>query len=145
MRVGGLNKEKGIRALAWVSFGLAVVAGAALTDTFVGGWISAVFAFAPGWLATVTFVGVAVMTAVDLVVDGIPNQIALYAAMSLPSMAMGLPGRLAGTVTDLSQKAAAQTNDALGQWLGGTSSYVLAGACAVAALLVARRVIAKGR
>ena len=37
---GKSHKAKGIKALAWISYGLSVVAGAALASTFVGDMIA---------------------------------------------------------------------------------------------------------
>jgi hypothetical protein len=141
----GGNKEKGIKILAWISFGLAVIGGAALSATFVGGIVANVMGILPGWVSIVLFAAGFVAMAVDLFVDGIPNQVALYTAIVLPSLARSVPGRLSGTVTDLSRQALAQTNDALGVWLGTSSALGLAAAAVVVSLLMARRVVQKGR
>jgi hypothetical protein len=142
---GGFNKEKGIKALAWISYGLAVVGGAALAATFLGGWISGLVGIFPNWVAIVAFVGAFVAMAVDLFVDGIPNQMALYTAIALPSLARAVDGRLSDTVTQVSGQALAQVNNSLGVWLGTSSALAVAAVAVVASLLVARRVVAKGR
>ena len=142
---GGFNKEKGIKALAWISYGLAVVGGAALAATFLGGWISGLVGIFPNWVAIVAFVGAFVAMAVDLFVDGIPNQMALYTAIALPSLARAVDGRLSDTVTQVSGPALAQVNNSLGVWLGTSSALAVAAVAVVASLLVARRVVAKGR
>jgi hypothetical protein len=142
---GGGNKEKGIKALAWISYGFAVVGGAAVASTFVGDWISGFVGIFPGWVAIVAFVGAFVAMAIDLFVDGIPNQAALYSAIALPSLARAVPGKLSTTVTDLSTKALTQVNSSLGAWLGTSSALGVAVAAVVVSLLMARRVIAKGR
>lgn len=142
---GGVGKEKGRKALAWISYGLAVVGGAALAATFVGGLIAGFIGFFPGWVAIVVFTGGFVAMAIDLFIDGEPNQVALYTAMLLPSVARAVPGRLSATVTDLSHQALAQVNATLGAWLGTSSALGLAIACVVVALLMARRVVTKSR
>lgn len=140
----GMFREKGTRALAWISYGLAVIGGAALTATFVGDWISGLLGIFPGWVAIVGFTAGFVVMVVDLLVDGIPNRLALYTAITLPSLARAVPGRLSDSVTDLSTSALTQVNQALGVWLGTSSALGLAFATVVASLLVARRVVAKG-
>ncbi len=141
----GGNKEKGIKALAWISYGLAVIGGAALAATFVGGMVANVVGFFPAWVAIVLFAAGFAAMAVDLFVDGIPNQVALYTAIALPSLARSVPGKLSGTVTDMSRQALAQVNDGLGAWLGTSSALGVALASVVVSLLMARRVVAKGR
>ena len=42
---GGFNKEKGRKILDWVSFGFALVAGAAAAATFIGDLIAGAFGF----------------------------------------------------------------------------------------------------
>lgn len=143
MRGGG--KEKGIKVLAWISYGLAVVGGAAIAATFLGGWASGIVGILPGWVAIVLFTGAVAAMAVDLFVDGIPNQVALYTAIALPSLARSVPGKLSDTVTDLSRQALSQVNDTLGVWLGTTSALGLAVSAVVVSLLMARRVVQKGR
>jgi hypothetical protein len=144
MRGGGSNKEKGIKVLAWISFGAAVVGGAAIASTFVGDLIVSVVGFFPGWVAIAALLAGAVAMAVDLFVDSEPNRVALYTAMALPSVARAVPGALSNTVTNLSNQALSHVNAALGVWLGTSSAIGVALACVVVSLLVARRVIAKG-
>jgi hypothetical protein len=89
---GGINKQKGIKALAWISFILAVTGGAAVAGTFLGDWVSGLIGFFPGWIGVVILAGAFTAMAIDLFVDGIPNQVALYTAMALPSVARAVPG-----------------------------------------------------
>lgn len=142
---GGINKQKGIKALAWISFILAVTGGAAVAGTFLGDWVSGLIGFFPGWIGVVILAGAFTAMAIDLFVDGIPNQVALYTAMALPSVARAVPGKLGDTVTDLSRQLLSSVNGALGVWLGTSSAIGLAITCVVVSLLMARRVIAKGR
>jgi hypothetical protein len=145
MRTGGFNKEKGIKALAWISYGLAVVSGAALVTTFLGGWISGLVGLFPGWVAVAATAGIIVAMAVDLFVDGIPNQVALYSAMVIPSLARAVPGKLGDTVGGLAQSLRASVNASLTTWLGVSSSIGVAVGCAAVSLIMARRVIQKAR
>ena len=142
---GGINKEKGIKALAWISYGLAAIAGAAVVTTFLGGWISGLVGLFPGWVAAVVTAGLVVAMAIDLFIDGIPNQVALYSAMVIPSLARAVPGRLGDTVGGLAQSLRDSVNSSLSTWLGVSSSISVAIGCAVVSLLMARRVIQKAR
>lgn len=142
---GGFSKEKGIKALAWISFVLAAVGGAATAGTFLGDWVSGLLGFFPDWLGILVLTGAFVAMVIDLFVDGIPNQIALYTAIALPSVARSVPGKLGDTVTDLSRQLLDSVNNALGEWLGTSSAIGMALVSIVVSLLMARRVIAKGR
>lgn len=142
---GGINKEKGIKALAWISFTLAAVGGAAIAGTFLGGFVAGLLGFFPDWVGIVVLAGAFVAMAIDLFVDGIPNQVALYTAIALPSVARAVPGKLGDTVTSLSRQLLANVNSALGEWLGTSSAIGLAIVSIVVSLLMARRVIAKSR
>ena len=142
---GGINKEKGIKALAWISYGLAAIAGAAVVTTFLGGWISGLVGLFPGWVAAVATAGLVVAMGIDLFIDGIPNQVALYSAMVIPSLARAVPGKLGDTVGALAQSLRDSVNSSLSTWLGVSSSISVAIGCAVVSLLMARRVIQKAR
>jgi hypothetical protein len=144
MRTGGFNKEKGIKALAWISYGLAVISGAALVTTFLGGWITGFVGLFPGWVAAIATAALVVGMGIDLFIDGIPNQVALYSAMLIPSLARAVPGKLGDTVGNLSAQLRDSVNGSLSTWLGVSSSLGVAIGCAVIALLMARRVIQKG-
>ena len=141
---GKSHKAKGIKALAWISYGLSVVAGAALASTFVGDMIAGAIGFFPPWLGSVLLAGGTVAMAIDLFVDGVPNLVALYTAMTLPSVARSVPGRLGDEVTRLTDNLRDQVNMGLSTWLGVSSAVGVALGCTVVALLIARRVIAKG-
>jgi hypothetical protein len=142
---GGFNKEKGIKALAWISFTLAAVGGAALASTFIGTWTAALLGVFPSWVGILIVAGGFVAMAIDLFVDGIPNQVALYTAIGLPVVARSVPGRLGDTVTDLSGRLLGSLQGALGDWLGTSSALGMAVVSVVVSLLMARRVIAKTR
>lgn len=141
---GGFNKEKGRKALAWISFGFALVAGTAASATFVGSWIDSLFGFFPTWVSALALGAAVVALAIDLFVDGEPNKVAVYVAIALPSLARTSPGRLGGTVTDLAGQLLASVNGFLGVWLGVASALATAAICTAVALLMARRVVTKG-
>jgi hypothetical protein len=146
MRGGGFDflRGRGTLILAWISYGLAVAGGASVAATFVGGLISGFVGLFPGWVAIVVFLAGFVAMVIDLLVDGVPNRLAIWMGIVLPSLARAVPGKLSQTVTDLSGQLLGQINQWLGVWLGTTSSLGVAAAAVVASLLVARRVVAKG-
>lgn len=143
--VGGSNnfKAKGVKALAWISFGFAIVGGAALASTVVGGFIRSALGIFPDWVAPLAAAGAAVAMGIDLFVDGEPNKIALYMAIALPSLAAAVPGKLGDTVSNLAGQALSSVNGGLTSWLGVTSSLAIAATCVVVSLLMARRVVTK--
>lgn len=142
---GGSGKEKGRKALAWTSFVLALLAGTAMTATFIGDMIVGMLDWMWPWMAPLVFVGVFISMAMDLFVDGEPNQVALYSALVLPTLALAAPGQMSAAVTDGVNNLRASVGDGLSSWLGlgSTSSLGVAAVCTVAALLVGRRVLAK--
>lgn len=142
---GGANKEKGRKALAWISFGFAAVAGVAVAATFVGAMFSGLLGMFPGWVPAVALAGAAIAMGIDLFIDGEPNQVALYTVMALPTLARSAPGRFGDEVTRLGDNLLASVTGQLGLWLGVTSAIGVAAACGVIAYLMGRRVVAKGR
>lgn len=142
---GGANKEKGRKALAWISFGFAAVAGVAAAATFIGGLFAGLLGMFPSWVAAVALAGAAIALGIDLFVDGEPNQVALYTVMALPTLARSAPGRFGDEVTQLGNSLLASVTGQLGLWLGVTSALGVAAACAVISFLMGRRVVAKGR
>jgi hypothetical protein len=143
MRGGGF-KEKGIKGLAWTSFVLAVVGGAALAVSFVGNWITAGLDMFPAWVRGIGLFAAVVAIAIDLFVDGIPNQVAVYSAIAIPVVAKSTSGALASNVTQLSNQLLTSANAQLGAVIGTTVPLAMGVAAVAASLLVARRVIAKG-
>lgn len=139
---GGNWKDKAIKGLAWASFVLAVIAGAALTDTFIGGTVAGGIGWLPNWVAILLLIAGAVAAAVDLFVDGVPNRTAIGIAIALPSVARAVPGRLSDQVTGLSRQMLDHANSGgLGAWVGTTSALGLAVAVAAAAWIIARRTV----
>lgn len=139
------KKSKGIQVLAWSSYALAVIGGAALVVSPVGGILAAVIGLFPTWVASTALIaGFAAMGA-DLYVDGTPNRPALVTAILLPSVARATPGKLGETVTHLCDQVLAQANAALGPLLGTTSALTVAAAATVGSALIARRVIVKAK
>jgi hypothetical protein len=143
--VGGGGGGKGKKALAWISFGFAVVAGAAFAVVGLGGFFDGLLGmFGLPWLPALLFAGVFIAMTVDLIVDAIPNQIAMWSAMLLPSLAQSVNGKLSQTVRDLCNQILSQVNAGLSSWFGVAGALGIGVVCAVAAYLMGRRVLAKG-
>lgn len=142
---GGSSKEKGRKALAWISFVFALVGGTAAAATFLGEWARALFAMFPAWVPALAFVAALVSMAIDIFNDSEPNQLALYCALALPTLARASSGKLSSEVTQASGQLMGSVNGGLSVWLGVTSALATAAICTVVALLMARRVVRKAR
>jgi hypothetical protein len=143
--MAGGNKEKGRKILAWISFGFALVAGTASAATFLGTWTRGLLGAFPTWVPALLLVAAVVAMAIDIFNDGEPNQMAVYCALALPSLARSASGQLSSNVTSLSAQLTGTVNGGLSAWLGVTSELAVAAICATISLLMARRVIRKGR
>lgn len=141
---GGFINGRGVLILAWISFAFAVAGGAALAGTFVGGIVSGVVRFFPGWVSVVAFGLGVVGLVIDLANDGIPNRLAIWMGILLPSFARAVPGKLSGVVTQFSHQLLGYINQSMGEWVGTTSTIGVAVAAVGISLLVARRVVNKG-
>jgi len=131
--------------LAAASFLLASLGGMMAAGTFIGSIIIWIIHVGPVWLPfPLAAVGV-VLLGGDLIRDGIPERLAVYISMALPSVFMSMPeeGKLhqkfAGWIKDVNNKM----NDWLGEWIGMTGSKavmtVVAFSCLAAAVLLCER------
>ena len=144
---GGARKT---RILAWISFAFAIIGGAALQATFVGAGVEWSFLALPAWIGILALAGGLVAAAVDILVDGIPNRLAVAVAILIPSVAAGVHGEH-GSTSGMAAAVKSTTSTVFGASTGqiagmlGTRSAISIAivACAVA-LLVSRRVMKKG-
>lgn len=137
-------RGNGVTVLAWISEAAALVGGAALMTTFAGGWIAALVGLFPGWVASAAL-GIGVLAGgLDMALDGIPNRLAIWMSILLPSMALAVGGKLGATVRDVAHSISAAANQEMGSWLGQKSTVAIAAFGITAALLMAKRVIRKG-
>jgi hypothetical protein len=139
---------KSIKGLAWASFIIAIAVGALLPDTFVGNWTREVFSWLPwGPVIPIILLIVGFVAAfLDCYLDLEPNQVAVYSALMLPTIASTIEGGLADWVRDISRTVL----DAIDQWLfkaapEGLGSTALAIAIAFAVILMSNRVVKKSR
>lgn len=145
MRLGGKGgnvKAQATKVAAWIAYVTAVAAGALLAGTFIGGLIDNLVTVGPAWLPVVALIVLFVSTAVDLGVDGVPNRVALYCTMAMPSVARSVNGKLGNNVEHWANQVLDQIRGPLSAWLGTSSALALALAAGLAAWLVARRTMA---
>lgn len=139
-------RRRGMTALAWCSFVVAVAGGALAADMWIGETVATIVHAIPvPWLAAVLLVVAFLGTCLDLFIDGEPNQLAIYAAILMPSFAAATGGGLARSVTSWSGNVLAWIDKDLSSWLGTASSTGLAAGAIVAAIMMSRRVVKKSR
>lgn len=138
-------KQKGVKVLAWVSFGVAVVGGTLATQTFLGRAVQTILGALPwNWMPPVLLAVAFVAAAIDIFIDGEPNQAAIWAALLLPTVAASVPGRLGSWVSTWCGRLLGAIDGWLHAWITDSSTG-LALACIGIALVMARRVVRKNR
>jgi hypothetical protein len=138
-------QQKGIKALAWVSFVIAVAGGTLATETFLGKIVQFFLGLWPWkWIPPVLLVAGLVTVAVDIFIDLTPNQAAIWSALLLPSVAASVSGKLGAEVSHWCALLLKQIDAGLHAWITDSSTG-LAVACIAAALIMARRVVKKSK
>jgi hypothetical protein len=125
--------------LAWVSLGLAVVGGAAASTCFVGGLISGIVGALWDWVPLVLSPALFIVWLCDLLNDGIPNRLALWTTMLLPSVNLAIHGRLGAALAGWSHALNAQVDQTVGSWVGQSSMVAVTFVCAFGALWIAHK------
>ena len=144
MKVFKSVRQKGVTGLAWASLVFAVVGGALAAGMWIGDTVVFVLNASPiEWLPELLLFAALVALILDLILDGVPNWLAIVCAILLPSVARATFGKFGATVGDFSGWVLSLLDDVLVQWVGTNSSTGLAWASIIAALLMARRVIKK--
>lgn len=132
----------GTEILAWVSFLVGTVGGAAAAATWIGSLIGAPFHWW-GWaqvlLKVILFVGTVGMI-LDAANDLKPDRFAVWMAILLPSLAAATSGKLAATIRQAADWLLAQVSPSLTGWIGTSSKTVIAIVCIAVALAMAKRV-----
>ncbi len=163
VRLGGPGGKKrnwkaiATKVLAYTSFFLGMAAGsllagtpiaglvrwaAGLFDTVVNGLLNMIVPVPYGWVPLLLLAGAVVGLGMDLFHDGVPNRVALYMAMLIPSLATAVPGGLGQAAQEWWGRVLSWMDGPLGQALGTTTGLGLAATAAVVAWLVARRTMA---
>lgn len=140
----GFVRGKGVTGLAWVSFGFAVIGGAALMSSGPGRLFAGFVGLFPDWVASLALLAGVITLVIDLGMDGTPNRAAIWCAILMPSTALAVNGKLGANVRELADRITAVAVARLGEWIGQGSTWVVAAAGITAALLIARRVVRKG-
>lgn len=140
MRPGGNWKDKMTKGLAWGSYILSVVAGALLASTFIGGIVDNLLGFIPwDWIPVTILAALFVATGIDLLMDGVPNRVAMYCTMAMPSVARSVNGGLGNSIESWAGAVRGQLQGNLSDLLGTASAIGLAAAAGLCAWIVARR------
>lgn len=137
-------RRKGMTALAWASFGVAIVGGNLAAGMWLGTGIETVLEALPWeWLPSLLLLVGVVAVAIDLFIDGTPNQVAIAAAILIPSVATAAKGKLGDKIGEWTGALTDWISNSLVEWVGTNSAVGLAIACIVCSILMARRVIKK--
>jgi hypothetical protein len=138
-------QQKGIKGLAWASFAIAVVGGTLATETWIGKLIQGFLGLWPWkWIPPVLLAAAVVALAVDIFIDLIPNQTAIWSALTIPSIAASVPRRLGDEVSHWCGELLNLIDGWLHEWIADSSTG-LAIACIAASLIMARRVVKKSK
>ena len=138
-------QQKGIKGLAWTSFAIAVVGGTLVPETFLGRLLQGFLHLWPWkWIPPVLLAATIVAVAVDIFIDWVPNQTAIWAALTMPTIAASVEAKLGDEVSKWCGELLDQIDGWLHEWIT-ESSTGLAIACIAAALIMARRVVKKSK
>lgn len=137
-------RQKGVTGLAWASMIIATVGGTFAAGMWIGDVIRTILDASPwSWVPDVLLLVAVVGIGIDMLLDGVPNQVAIAGGILTPSIASAAFGKLGAIVTEWTRSLVGWLDAALVEWLGTQSSVGLALACIVCALLMARRVVRK--
>lgn len=146
-------RERGTTVLAWLSFLIAFTGGAYASAMFLGSIVRTLIGWVPNSIGPVTDIGVwlpgllllaaVIGTGIDIFLDGVPNQFAVYSAIAAPTLASAVGGKLGDNVTKWAHTMQGHVGSGVVEWTGTASTVGLAILCIAASLLMAKRVIKK--
>jgi hypothetical protein len=135
----------GVKILAWVSFGAALVGGPLIAAMFIGGAIEKVLEAIPWpWIPPVILAILFIIFVRDMVTDWEPNHKAIYSLLLMPSVATATLGNLGERIDRWSSSALDLVADPLRAELGTGSPIAMALVVAALAILLAQRAIKRG-
>jgi hypothetical protein len=138
-------QQKGIKGLAWCSFTIAVVGGTLATETFIGRFLQGFLHLWPWkWIPPVLLAVAVVALGIDIFIDWVPNQTAIWGALTIPTIAASVEAKLGDTVSGWCRDLLDLIDGWLHEWVT-ESSTGLAIACILCALVMARRVVKKSK
>lgn len=136
-------RQKGIHTLAWVDLGIAIAGGSAISLMWAGAGIAWILTLFPLWVPIVVLVLGVLAAGLDCL-DGVPNRLAIWCGLLLPSVALAVPTKLGVQVTNGCSQIMSVITDNTSQWTGQIPMTAIAIMFTGIALLMARRVVAKG-
>src|SRR4029450_9481166 len=81
-------QQKGIKGLAWCSFAIAVGGGTLATEMFIGQFLQGFLHLWPWkWIPPVLLAAAVVALGIDIFIDWVPNQTAIWSALPIPTIA----------------------------------------------------------
>ena len=138
-------KQKGTTVLAWISLAMALTGGTIAVETLIGQCIQFVLGALPWtWIPSVLLAVAIIGLAIDLFIDMIPNQTAIWSALTIPSIAASVDGKLGVTISRWCGELLSSINDSLSEWVTNSATG-LAVSCIGGALIMAKRVVKKNR
>ncbi len=120
-----------MKGLAWISFVGAIIAGAGLAAT------------SAGLVQILAVIAALVVLAMDIAKDRTPNQSAVIVAVVLPSLIVGMNGKLADTIDRWLSELWANVQGPLGEWAGTPSAFGVAAVVVTVSVLISRRAMPK--
>ena len=120
------------KLIAWLSFLVAIFAGAGLAAT------------EPGLVQIVVVVGALTALAVDIFKDRVPNRDAVVVAVALPSLIVSMNGGIPETLTRWLDALWGQFDGSAAEALGTSTMLVVAVAAVVVSLVLTRTMSGRG-
>lgn len=121
-----------MKILAWIGFALAAIGGAGLVGS---GFATAI--------QVIAVLGVLTVIAIDIFKDKVPNQYAVVGAFVLPSLIVGMNGKLASNIQDGLSSLWDWAERNMGDWVG-TTTVGLALSAVVISFLVSHKAMPAG-
>ncbi|MEU1761654.1 hypothetical protein [Micromonospora sp. NPDC005652] len=130
--------------LAWIAQVFAFLGGAFAAETILGDAIESVLEFIPwGWVPVALVFAAGVSVLLDLLWDLLPERLALWCSLALPSMATAVPGKFGDTVSDWANTLQGSLQGSLREWFGGQPALGLAVICVVMVVMTAKYALPK--
>jgi hypothetical protein len=120
-----------MKGLAWISFVLAVIAGAGLAAT------------SSGLVQIVVVIAALIWAGIDIAKDRTPNLQTVAVAVTLPSLIRGMNGTLAKKIGDGTEWVWSHSAGWLGEWSGTGPTFGAAVAAVTVSFIIARKTMPK--
>jgi hypothetical protein len=134
-------RSRGVQLMAWLSFALAVIGGTTGGAIWIGDAVSGFLTGIWDFLPLVIFIPVLIASAWDLFSDLIPDRPAVWAALLLPSVGQGLPGKFGALVKGLMADLNGWAKGFTAEWFGPIGLGVVCLLATVCALVLANKVL----